>query len=448
MASMTKVRLDFDIDIKKILKKRFKIILNDSTINISERINLPLIDIANIKNNYVNNEICLHGKKIEQAIVSMVTECSKILLKRHINNITTIILEMIKPIKKINEKYITITEFSNISKISSSTIKKELLYKKYLSSKFVTIPTKTAICKEIVKIKQYKHFKNPDLDLIFYWKKSFLVNAFKNIKDTELISNQVKTFKYRSPKNIHEAVNSINHIVKGMINFKKKYQKKFIYAEKDGGYINILDYSNKYLISSIHESDLNTLDEDTLSNKITKFLEYTMIHNAKYLDDEMLSIFKIYKDINEKKMNRSYFYIHKAAHDLFKTIQHSTLHHIWHTYDKNFFIYNIEDICSFLKYLKIPIDKKMSGILAIEKYITYIKKNNCGNNCSTCNRWKIYKVYSSFLYNTLFHINNEKGGIFFEKHNMFNKEINININLIRYSYYNPTNFTYSPLLIK
>lgn len=81
------------------------------------------------------------------------------LLNKHVKNIITIILEMIKPVNKKTENYITITEFSNITGIKNASIKTALLQKGYISSKFKTIPTRTAICKEVVKIRLYKHYK-------------------------------------------------------------------------------------------------------------------------------------------------------------------------------------------------------------------------------------------------------------------------------------------------
>lgn len=61
---MTKIRLDFDADIMKILKKRFKININNSTLNVTERLSIGEQEILKIKQNYLDNKSLLHIKKI------------------------------------------------------------------------------------------------------------------------------------------------------------------------------------------------------------------------------------------------------------------------------------------------------------------------------------------------------------------------------------------------
>lgn len=128
----------------------------------------------------------------------MINECNPMLLNKNVKNIITIISEMIRPVNKKTENYITITEFSNITGIKHASIKTTLLQKGYISSKFKTIPTRTAICKDVVKIRLYKHYKNPDLDITFHWRKSFLISILNSINKE--MKPTVKVFNYRKPK--------------------------------------------------------------------------------------------------------------------------------------------------------------------------------------------------------------------------------------------------------
>lgn len=60
---MTKIRLDFDADIMKILKKRFKVNIKSSTLNVTERLGLAVQEIIKIKQNYIEGISLLHIKK-------------------------------------------------------------------------------------------------------------------------------------------------------------------------------------------------------------------------------------------------------------------------------------------------------------------------------------------------------------------------------------------------
>lgn len=414
---MKNVRTDFDLDINKILIKRFKLNISESTLKITERLLLDQKDIDEIKKSYISNMKLLHLKKIEAALECIIKESNKALTSINSRTIISIILEMLKPQKQINKKYITISEFSSKTGIKNSSIKNTLLIKKYLSSKFITIPTRTALCKEIVSVKQYKHFKDPDLDLIFYWKESFLFSILNEIKKD--MKPPFKIFHYRKPKNIHEAFNSINYIIEKIINFKQRYKKSTIYDPQENSWV----AANDYCFNNTDSMWLLIFPDKTKPESIIKHLEFLMIQNANHFDESLLEKFNSYNNIEGKLLNKSHLYIYDIGHRHLNSINYSySLRYQYYMSEWSFF-YKIRTYCEFLTLLDIDITTKESAINTINKYANYISKNKCPNNCIRCNKWINYHAYDSYISST-----GIKNKVIFIHH------INTNIEGLEYNY--------------
>lgn len=387
---MKSVRTDFDCDINKILSKRFKIKLNTTSFKITERLPLNDRDIKKIKESYKENLALVNLKKIEITLISLVKENQPKLQPKHIRTITSIILEMIKPQRWSINKYITITEFSKITGIKNASIKKALLDKKYLSSKFPTIPTKTAICKDVVKVRQYKHFKNPDLDLIFYWKKSFLFSIFDDIEKD--MKPKFKIFNYRKPKDIHEAFNSINYILGNLINFKNRYMKRKIYSLDERYWLDSIDYSYKYMESHI-STWKRTMQTDQKS--IIKHIEFRLTQRSVFLQHDLFELY------NNKKSLYVYDPCLIYPHSLpwYFSFSNSLLYN-YYMYGADNLQDEISNDCELIMMLHNDTNTKNSAVYTINRYFKYIIENKCKDNCEECQKWVNYKNYKSYIYSS------------------------------------------------
>lgn len=393
---MKKIRDNINTDVLSILKTRFNVNTNRTIKNISSILDKnKKTDEKSINQKYLEY-LPLDFKGIGKAISEIISDCNPHYSKIDKKTMIEIIIESIRYKEIDKKKYITLSEFSKRHKLSINSIKNAIYKKNYMMKKFKHNPQITTITKEIVKIVQYKHYKNKKIDIMFYWKESFLNKIMKENKIDEN-KTSTKIFKYRMPKDIHYAFKSIYYILELISDFNPVYKGKYNIEDKkiklDLYGFRSMNHWQYMLIETNVYYWLCKHDTNDYKINLNKSLKYKNVYygiTSLEIIEKNANI-SAYRKLHYRILqNTKYHHNEELSNNL---IRHYSSHH---TYETSYYIYlnginslicEAEEICYLISCLFENDETLKSATKTIIKYFQYIIENYNKHNCDTCRKW-------------------------------------------------------------